>query len=145
MNKIEIVKAFYSFDNFEKSAQYLSDDFQGTDSVGGPPFDKAGWIGMGQMFKGSLPDINVLIDDIHEDGDSVMVTSHFTGTFTNDFDLSAMGMGIIPASGDFVEFPTSKAKISFIGDKVSKFHDMDTGPDAGMPGLMKALGVTVNQ
>jgi hypothetical protein len=140
MNKIDMVKATFSFDDFERSEQYLSDDFQGTDSVGGPAFDKAGWVGMGQMFKGSLPDIKVVIDDIREEGDSVMVTSHFTGTFTNDFDLTALGMGVIPANGEMVTFPSSTAEISFNGEKITRFHNTDTGPEAGLPGLMKALG-----
>jgi hypothetical protein len=137
---MDIVKVVYSFDDFDRSANYLTDDFQGTDSVGGPTFDKAGWIGMGQMFKGSLPDIKNVIDDVREEGDSVTVTSHFTGTFTNDFDLSALGMGVIPASGEFVEFPSGTAQITFDGDQISKFHSTDTGPEAGLPGLMKALG-----
>jgi predicted ester cyclase len=143
MNKIDMVKVTYSFDDLEESNKYLSDDFQGTDSVGGPPFDKAGWIGMGQMFKNSFPDIKVVIEEIHEEGDSVMLTSHFTGTFTKDFDLSAMGMGVIPASGEAVKFPSSTSRISFNGDKISGTHDMDTGPEAGFPGLLKALGVQV--
>jgi hypothetical protein len=141
MNKIDMVKATYSFDDFEGSAKNLSDDFQSTDSVGGPPFDKAGWIGMGQIFKNTFPDIKVVIEDIHEAGDSVMVTSYFTGTFTNDLDLSAMGMGVIPASGEMVTFPSTTSKISFDGDKISRTHDTDTGPEAGFPGLLKALGV----
>lgn len=141
MNKIDIAKETYSFDDFDKSNSHLSDDFKGTDAVGGPPFDKAGWIGMGQMFKHSFPDIEVVIDDIHEHGDKVMLTSHFTGTFTNDFDLSAMGMGVVPASGKTVTFPTSTSEISFDGDKVSGTHNLETGPEAGFPGLLKALGV----
>ena len=140
MNKIDTVKAIYSFDNVEENSKYLSDDFQGTDSVGGPAFDKAGWVGMGQMFKGSIPDIKVAIDDIHEEGDSVMVTGRTMGTFTNDFDLTSMDMGVIPATGKMVEFPASTTQISFSGDKVSKFHGTDTGPDAGLPGMLKALG-----
>jgi hypothetical protein len=140
MNKVDIMKIVFSFDNFEESQQYLSEDFQGTDSVGGPTFDKAGWTGMGQMFKGSLPDIKVVIDDVQENGYMLTVKSHFTGTFTNDFDLSAMGMGVIPANGKFVEFPPSSAEISFNGDQVTKFHNTETGPEAGLPGIMKALG-----
>ena len=141
MNKIDITKETYSFADFEKSNSHLSDDFKGTDAVGGPPFDKAGWIGMGQMFRNSFPDIEVVIEDIHEHGDKVMITSHFTGTFTNDFDLSAMGMGVVPASGEMVTFPSSTSEISFDGDKVSRTHNLETGPEAGFPGLLKALGV----
>ena len=63
---------------------------------------------------------------IHEHGDTVMLTSHFTGTFTKDFDLSAMGMGVVPASGEMVTFPSSTSEISFDGDKVSKTHNIET-------------------
>ena len=141
MNKIDLVKETYSFEDFELSNSHLSDDFMGTDSVGGPPFDKAGWIGMGQMFKNSIPDIKVVIEDIHEHGDKVMITSHFTGTFTNDFDLSQMGMGVVQATGKMVTFPSSTSEVSLDGNKVSKTHNLETGPDAGFPGLLKALGV----
>ena len=145
MNKIDTAKTVFSFDNIDQNAKYLSDDFQGTDAVGGPTFDKAGWMGMGQMFKHSLPDIKVLIDDIHEESDSVVVTSRITGTFTNDFDLTQMGMGVVPASGEMVEFPASTTQISFNGDKVSKFHNTETGPGAGLPGMLKALGAKASQ
>lgn len=94
MDKIDLVKETYSFEDFERSNDNLSENFMGTDSVGGPPFDKAGWIGMGQMFKNSFPDIKVVIEDIHEHGDTV-----------------------------------------------SKTHNLETGPDAGFPGLIKVLGV----
>ena len=140
MNKLDTVKIVYSFNDFNESRKYLSDDFQGTDSVGGPTFDKAGWTGMGQMFKGSLPDIKVVVDDIQENSDMLTVKSHFTGTFTNDFDLSTMDMGVIPTSGKFVEFPPSTAEISFNGDQITRFHNTETGPEAGLPGMMKALG-----
>ena len=95
---------------------------------------------MGPLFPGSLQDINVVVDDIQENGDMLTVKSHFTGTFTNDFDLSAMGMGVIPANVKFGEFPPSTAEISFDGDKVTRFHNTETGPEAGLPGMMKALG-----
>lgn len=145
MNKIEIVKASWNFKDLEGSSKYLAEDFQSTDSVGGPPFDKAGWMGMGQMLKNSFPDIKVVIEDIKEEGDRVMVTNYLTGTFTNDFDLSEMGMGVIPASGELVKFASSTSQISFDGDKISRNHNIDTGPDAGLPGMLKALGVKVSQ
>ena len=145
MNRIDMAKATFRFDDFETSAKYLADDFQGTDAVGGPAFDKEGWIGMGQMFKHSIPDIKVVVDDVHEEGDSVMVTSRIMGTFTNDFDLTQMGMGVVPASGEMVEFPASTSQISFNGDKITRFHNTETGPDAGLPGMLKALGAAPGQ
>lgn len=139
MNKIEIVKQAINFDNPE-GAEHLADNFQGTDSVDGPPLDKASWVGMGDIMRGSFPDINYVIENIHEHGEDVMVAGRFSGTFTNDFDGSAMGLGVIPATGKSVEFPTSNQVISFEGDKISRNHNTDTGPDAGLAGFLKALG-----
>lgn len=73
-------------------------------------------------------------------GDKVMLTSHFTGTFSNDFELFAMGMGVVPASVKTATFPTSTSKISFDGDKVPGTYNLETGPEAGFPGLPIALG-----
>jgi hypothetical protein len=145
MNKIETVKSMWNFDDIEQASKTLAEDFQATDAVGGPPYDKAGWVGMGQVIKNSFPDIKVVVEEIHEEGDSVMVTSYFTGTFSNDFDLSAAGMSVIPASGEMVRFPSSTNQISFMGDKISRIHSTDIGPDAGLPGMLKALGVKVSQ
>jgi hypothetical protein len=43
-----------------------------------------------------------------------------------------------------VEFPASTTQIGFNGDEVSRFHNTETGPDAGLPGMLKALGVPAN-
>jgi hypothetical protein len=87
----------------------------------------------------AFPDVSTVIEDIREEGDG-LVSSHLGGTFTNDFDLAAMGMGVIPATGAALDFPTTTFPVSFYGDKISKPHDPDTGPDAGMTGFLKALG-----
>jgi predicted ester cyclase len=139
MNRIDIVRSAFTFDNPNRYS-YFSDDFQATDALGSPPFDKSSWFAMGQLMESALPDITYLIEDIREEGDGVAITGHFSGTFTNDFDMSAMGMGVIPATGAAVDFATSIGLVSFDGDKISKYHDPDTGPDAGLPGILKALG-----
>jgi len=43
----------------------------------------------------ATPDLLMVIEDMRE-GDGVAVTSHCTGTFTNDLDLSAMGKVFLP-------------------------------------------------
>jgi hypothetical protein len=70
-----------------------------------------------------------------------VVTTHFSGTFTNDVDLSAWGMGVMPATGKCIDFPSGTDLVSFDNGKISKLHSLDTGPDVGMPGFLKALGV----
>jgi hypothetical protein len=94
------------------------------------------------MMKSAFPDISTVIEEIREEGDEVVVTSHLGGTFANDLDLSALGLGVIHATGKAVVFPTSTVRIGFDGDKIAKLHDPSTGPDAGLPGFLKVLGVT---
>ena len=136
-----MVKTAFTFGDPENSAQYFSDDFQATDSIGGQPLDKDTWFGMGDLMTAAIPDIDYVIEDVHEEGEDVMVTGHFSGTFTNDFDLSAMGMGVIPATGKAVKFPNSTNRISFNGGKIVRSHSTDTGPNAGMAGFASALSV----
>jgi len=139
MTKIELAKLVNRWDLADRGS-YYTDDFVLTTAAGDPPGDKSGLLAMGEMMAAALPDISTVIEDIREEGDSVILTSHWEGTFANDFDLSAMGMGAIPATGKTVVFPTSTIRIDFRGDKISAIHDPGTGPDAGVGGFLKALG-----
>jgi len=141
MNKIDIVKKAFNFDTPpEVQREYLSDDFQFTDSVGGPPMDIKTWLAMGEMLRASLPDAGFAIDEIRQEGEDVILVGRFTGTFKHDLDLSAMNMGVIPATGKAVNFPPGTSRISFVGDKISRNHNLDTGPTAGLAGFMAAFG-----
>jgi predicted ester cyclase len=141
MNKIEIVKKAFSFDTPpEEQKEYLSDDYQFVDSVGSPPEDKEAWFGMGQLMRASIPDIVFIFDEIHQEGEDVVFSGHFTGTFKHDMDLSAMNIGVIPATGKVLNIPGGTNRISFTGDKISKNHNLDTGPTAGMAGFLAAFG-----
>ena len=139
MDKIELVKGINDWTN-SRVEDYYADGFQ-LISSSGPPFDKDATLMMRRLMKEAMPDIKTIIDDLREDGDDVLVTSHWEGTFTNDFDLSALGMGVVPATGKLVVFPTASVRVSFEGDKISKVYDPATGPDAGVAGFVKALGV----
>ena len=50
-----------------------------------------------------------------------------------------MNMGVIPANGKEVDFPDATSRVSFQGDKISKSHSLDSGPNAGMVGFISAL------
>ena len=139
MNKIELVKSAFNIKDPDRESR-LSDDFQWTDELGSPAIDKSSWLAMGQLIESAIPDLSYVIEDIREEGDSVMVTSHSAGTFINDLDLSSMGMGAIPATGKEVVFPSQRDRVSLDGDKISEFHNLETGPDAGIGGFLKALG-----
>jgi thiamine pyrophosphate-dependent acetolactate synthase large subunit-like protein len=140
MNKIELVRKVNDWSK-PRRKDYYTDDFQLTNAQGAPPSDRDATLAMGELMQSAMPDVRTVIEDIREEGDDVLVTSHWEGTFVNDFDLSAMGLGVAPATGKAVVFPTSTVRISFDGDKISRIHDPATEPGAGTAGFLKALGV----
>jgi predicted ester cyclase len=139
MNKKEFIKKAYAMDSPDQGA-YFSDDFQWTDSLGSPPMDKSTWLGMGDLMQSAFPDIELIVEDIREEGDSLVVTSRFRGTFKKDLDLSPLGMGVIPATGKAIDFPSQADRVSIENGKISRMHNVETGPDAGMAGFFKAIG-----
>jgi predicted ester cyclase len=140
MTKIELVRALNDWSK-PRRRDYYTDDFQMTNAQGAPPSDRDSALAMGELMQSALPDIRTVVEDIHKEGDDVVLTSHWEGTFVNDFDLSGMGLGIVPATGKAVVFPTSTIRISFDDGKVSRIHDPATAPDKGPAGFFKALGV----
>jgi hypothetical protein len=140
MDKIELVRMINDWTKPLRK-DYYTEDFQMTNAQGSPPSDRDAALAMGQLMQAAMPDIRTVIEDIREEGDDVVLTSHWEGRFVNDFDLSAMGMGVIPATGKAVVFPTSTIRISFDDGQISKIHDPATAPDAGPAGFFKALGV----
>lgn len=140
MSRIDVAKSVLDWSN-PRLEDYYTDDFQMVNADGSPPMDRDATLTMSRLMQSAMPDIQTVIEDIREDGDDVLLTSHWEGTLTNDFDLSALGIGVVPATGKLVVFPTSTIRISFEGDRLSQVYNAATGPDAGTAGFLKALGV----
>lgn len=79
-------------------------------------------MGMVYLMYASLPDMDAFISKLWEEGDDVFMTYHFEGTFQNDLDLSAMGAGVIPASGKKIVWPEDTIKLTIEGDKVRRIE-----------------------
>jgi predicted ester cyclase len=124
----------------EANMTYLSDDFKNYDKDGNVLMDRAAYTGMGQLLGSAFKDFKAEYSDIREEGDSVIVTYHFEGTHTGDLDLSAMGLGVIPASGKKIVFPEDTAAFKIQGDKIVSIKPY--GDSAGMASFLAALGVT---
>ena len=88
--------------------KYYAESFQSLDKDGQVIGDKAAMVGMAGFIYTAFPDFKGVVHDVTEQDGGVMLTFHFEGTQTNDFDLSAMGMGVIPASGKHVVTPEAK-------------------------------------
>lgn len=140
-SKLDVVKAWTETPqgDVEASAAYLADDFQNIDSDGSVLMDKAGWIGMSHMLFASLPDFEFVRTGLREEGDYVVMSGHFEGTHKADLDLSAMGAGVIPASGKKIVWPEVKAKFTVEGDKITR--EEAYGESGGMAAFLGPLGV----
>jgi hypothetical protein len=117
---------------------HLSDDFQFLDKDGNATMDRAGYIGFGHLLLASFHDMKFLYSDLREEGEDVQVSSHWEGTFTGDLDLSALGMGVIPASGKKIVWPESSSRWKIAGEKVKSIQDFSPG---GVAEFLAPLGV----
>jgi hypothetical protein len=102
----------------EAAEKYFSNDYQGFDKDGNVMMDKAAYIGMTQLMMKAFPDFKGVVHDLREEDGDVIMTFHWEGTHTDDFDLSAMGLGVIPASGKKATTPESKTRFMVEGGKI---------------------------
>jgi predicted ester cyclase len=143
-SKLDVVKAWYKMSwtnppasNIEAAEKYISDDFQSLDRNGNLVMDKKTFVGMAQLMYAAFKDFKGVYSDLQEEGDGVIMSFHFEGTQTGDFDLSAMGLGVIPASGKRIVWPEAKTKFKVEGDKIVGEQEI-TG---GMEWFLAPLGV----
>ena len=144
-SKVEIIRAWHdeSWANppssmVEAAEKYFSDDYQGLDNDGSVMMDKAAYIGMTQLMMKAFPDFKGVVHDLSEDDGDVIMTFHWEGTHTGDFDLSAMGLGVIPASGKKAATPESKTRFMVEGGKIVGNQPIS----GGFEWLLAELGVT---
>ena len=145
MNKVDKVKrVFELIENKQGSQaqQYLSDDFR----LSGPtpePVDAQEWLALhDNVMSVAFPDWAWNISDIHQHGENLHMTFQVTGTQTGDLDLSQVELPVIPASGKTIKLGQEEAMVEFDGDKICAVR-VEPNPDAGLPGVLKQLGVGI--
>lgn len=74
------------------------------------------------------------------EGNVVRVTNQLTGTHTNDFDLSAMGLGVFPATGKSISNPEEQGETTVKDNKITSVH-INAVEGGGLMGILKQLGV----
>jgi hypothetical protein len=122
----------------ELAERQFSDDFQNLDNDGNVLMDKAGYLGFGHLMFASFENMKFLYSDLREEGDDVIVNGHWEGKFAGDLDLSAMGMGVIPASGKKIIWPEGSSKWKVEGDKIVSIQELSGG---GIGEFLAPLGV----
>ncbi len=125
--------------NREAVANYFSDDFQMLDKDGNFVMNKEMLLASMRQVNHAFTDYGFVLNDVSEEGDFVIMSGHFEGTHTGDLDLSATGIGVIPASGKKIVWSEASEKVSLEGDKIIRME-----PYAGASGMqawLAALGV----
>ena len=142
MNKREIVQGLMDSiqkGDFEKAKSMLTDDFQ----FSGPipkPANREDWLTMSANLKTAFPDLNYRFIVIGTEGDVVKTTSQLSGTHTGSFDLTAMKMGVIPATKKRFSSKIEKTKIT-LKDNLVKSWVVEQNDGAGLSVILSQLGV----
>ena len=144
MNKREIVQTLLDSiqkGNFDHAKSLLADDFQ----FSGPipkPINADEWLGMSASLRTAFPDLNYHFKVIGEDGNIVRLTSQLQGTHRGSFDLTGMGMGVIPATNKAFHAGLENAEVTVRDNKITSWAVKPT-EDAGVMAILKQLGVEV--
>jgi len=142
-SKMEVGKAwaaaFAPDGDFDAIANLLSDDFQNLDQGGNVALNKEGFLNLARMMKAAFTHVGFVVSELYEEGDHVIIRGHNEGVHTADLDLSAMGFGILPASGKKIVWPEVSSKLTIVGDKVKRLEP-HAGP-AGLKAYLSALGI----
>jgi hypothetical protein len=126
-------------DDMNTAMSYLSSDFQ----LSGPlpePIGAREWLGLHHALNQGMPDFSFNLKEVRADGNQVYTTVQISGTQTNDLDLSAMGMGVIPATGVAVQLPEEHPVATFDGDQIVSIG-LEPVEGGGVPGILHQLGV----
>ncbi len=142
MEPQEVVQAFvdvFNAGDLDAAASYLSDDFQFHGSVP-EPLGTAEFVGMTKALRSGFQDINYNFRVKDAEGDVVKTSTQLSGTNTGDLDFSAMGMGVIPATGKSFSNPEEQNDVTIAGDKITSFR-VYTTEGGGIRGILAQLGV----
>lgn len=133
-------KAFNSGD-LDRVATFLSEDFKFSGPVS-EPMDAKQWLGLSKLLKAAFPDMQYNLRIIDIEGPVVRTTTRLTGTHTGDLDLSALGMGVIPATGKSFSNPEEEGDAVVRDDKVVSL-DVKSNEGSGLMGIIQQLGVEI--
>jgi hypothetical protein len=109
------------------SEKYLSDDFKNIDQEGNVIANKEAYIAMALASAASFTGFKVVVSDLQEVSDGVIMTNHFEGTHTGDLDLSALGLGVFPASGKKIVWPDAQSKFTVEGNQITGIQEISGG------------------
>jgi len=145
MNKREIVQSLMDSiqkGDFVHAKTMLADDFQFSGPVP-TPINRDSWLGMSASLKTAFPNLDYHFNVIGAQGDVVKTTSQLSGTHTDPFDLTAMNMGVIPATDKDFSVKVEKTKVTVKDNKVTSWA-VEPTDGAGLSAILDQLGVKLS-
>lgn len=142
MKPSEVVIAFMTAieaENYSTAESLISDKME-VYGVSPLPLGKKEYLGVHRALSSGLPDFKFNYKVTKEEGNTVYVTVHLTGTHTREMQAPVPGMNNIPATGKSVNMPEEPSKVTVAGDQVVRI-DLQPVPGGGVPGLLKQIGV----
>jgi len=127
--------------NFEKAKSYLTNDFEFSGPVP-QPISGAEWIGLSANLKAAFPDLNYQFKIVSVDGNTANITAQLKGTHKGDLDLTAMHMGVIPATWKSFNAALEHGKVRVRDGKITSLMNEPT-EGAGLMAILHQLGVKV--
>ena len=127
--------------DFEKAKSYLSNNFKFSGPVP-EPISGEEWMGMSASLKAAFPDLNYHFNIESVDGDTAHISGELSGTHKSDLDLTAMHMGVIPATGKSFKAAHEHGKTIVRDGKVTAWT-MEPTKGAGLMAILDQLGVKV--
>ena len=125
--------------DFESAKSYLSNDFKFSGAVPEPISGEA-WIGMSANLKSAFPDLNYHFNIESVNGDTAQISAELSGAHKGDLDLTAMDMGVIPATGRSFKAAREKGKAMVRDGKVTSFA-LEPTEGAGLMAILGQLGI----
>jgi predicted ester cyclase len=125
--------------NFEILPGLVTDDFV-FDNGRGMRLSVQQWMGMLQRVAEAAPDLAFNLEILDVTGDRARVRNQFAGTHTGTLDLTAMGMGLYPATNQVMQAAAEEAMSVVRDDKLASITVFPT-EGSGIASLMAQMGV----
>jgi len=127
--------------DFVKAQSMLANDFQFSGPVP-EPISGPAWMGMSANLKAAFPNLDYQFKIESVDGNKVHISAQLKGTHSGDLDLTAMNMGVIPATNKSFAAAHEHGEATVQDGKV-KTWAMHPTEGAGLMAILGQLGVKV--
>jgi len=127
--------------DFEKAKSLFADDFKFSGPVP-EPISADAWMGMSASLKAAFPDLDYQFKIEGVNGDTVNISADLRGTHKGDLDLTAMHMGVIPATGKSFKAAHEHGKATLRDGKITAWA-MEPTEGAGLMAILGQLGVKI--